>query len=187
MKRQVLVIIDCQNDFITGALRNEEAIKKVPNIVDKINSRKWDFIFLTRDTHGEDYMDTPEGKKLPVPHCLKGTDGWQIEENVMRAVIDSNIPYAIYNKYSFGFHSISDDLEYELASKTDTDLDDDEFYIEVVGFCTDICVVSNVLILKAHWYNWAEIAVDSNCCAGVTPEKHEAALEVMKSCQIDIL
>jgi nicotinamidase-related amidase len=186
MKRHVLVVIDCQNDFITGALRNEEAIKKVPNIVDKINERKWDFIFLTRDTHGEDYMNTPEGKKLPVPHCLKGTDGWKIEESVMEAVVDSKIPYAVYDKYTFGLHSIADDLEYELGEKTEVDFEDDKMYVEFVGFCTDICVVSNVTILKANWYDWADIAVDSNCCAGVTPESHDAALTTMKMCQIDV-
>lgn len=187
MKRHILILIDCQVDFITGSLRNEDAIKKVPNIVDKINSRKWDFIFLTRDTHGEDYMDTPEGKKLPVPHCLKGTDGWQIEKSIMEAVVDSKTPYAIYNKYTFGLHSIADDLEYELSEKTDTDFDDDTVYVEFCGYCTDICVVSNVMILKANWYDWADFVVDPACCAGVTPEKHEAALETMRSCQIDVL
>ena len=187
MKRQVLVIIDCQNDFITGALRNEEAIKKVPNIINKINERKWDFICLTRDTHGEEYMNTSEGKKLPIPHCLYGTGGWNIEENVMRAVIDSKIPYIIYNKNTFGLYSIADNLEFELDDKTDIDVMDDDLYVEVVGFCTDICVVSNAIILKSNWSDWAEIVVDSNCCAGTTPERHEAALEVMKSCQIDVL
>jgi nicotinamidase-related amidase len=187
MKRHILILIDCQVDFITGSLRNEDAIKKVPNIVDKINSRKWDFIFLTRDTHGEDYMDTPEGKKLPVPHCLKGTDGWQIEKSIMEAVVDSKAPYAIYNKYTFGLCSIADDLEYELGEKTDTDFEEDTVYVEFCGFDTDVCVVSNVMILKANWYDWADFVVDSACCAGVTPEKHEAALETMRSCQIDVI
>jgi len=187
MKRQVLIIIDCQNDFISGALRNEEAIKKVPNIINKINERKWDLIFLTRDTHGEDYMDTPEGKKLPVPHCLKGTDGWQIEKSIMEAVVDSKTPYAVYNKYAFGLHSIADDLEYELSEKTDTDFEKDTVYVEFCGFDTDVCVISNILVLKSSWYDWADFVVDSNCCVGVTPEKHEAALEIMRSCQIDIL
>ena len=104
----------------------------------------------------------------------------------MEAVIDSNIPYAVYDKYTFGLHSIADDLEYELSEKTETDFDEDKMYVEVVGFCTDICVVSNVMILKANWYDWADIVVDPNCCAGVTPESHEAALTTMKMCQIDV-
>lgn len=186
MKRHVLVVIDCQNDFITGALRNEEAIKKVPNIVDKINERHWDFIFLTRDTHDENYLETMEGKKLKTPHCIKGTDGWHIDKSVMEAVVDSKIPYAVYDKFSFGMFSIADDLEYELEEKTNTDFDDDKMSVDVVGFCTDICVISNALILKANWFDWADINVDTNCCAGTSKEAHDAALTVMKSCQINV-
>lgn len=187
MKRNILIIIDCQNDFITGALRNEEAIKKVPNIINKINERKWNFILLTKDTHHENYINTNEGKKLPIPHCIYGTSGYDIEYNVMKAVINSKIPYIIYNKNTFGLCSLADDLEFELDDQTDISIDSDDLYVEFVGFCTDICVVSNVLILKANWYDWANIAVDSNCCAGTTLERHEAALEVMRSCQIDVL
>ena len=187
MRRHILILIDCQVDFITGSLRNEDAIKKVPNIVDKVNSRKWDFIFLTKDTHFDDYMDTTEGKGLPVPHCVLGSDGWQIEKSIMEAVVDSKSPYAVYQKYTFGLHSIADDLEYELERKTDIDFGEDTVYVEFCGYCTDICLISNVMILKANWYDWADFAVDPNCCAGVTPEKHEAALETMRSCQIDVI
>ena len=184
-KKKILVIIDCQNSFITGELRNEEAIKAVPNIMKKVQEEKWDFIFLTRDTHTEDYLNTREGQKLPVVHCIKGTHGWEIEESVMAAVDESKIPYAIYNKFTFGLFDIADDLEWEL-DKNDIDFENDT-YIEVCGFCTDICVVSNALLLKASFYDWADIAVDSKCCAGVTPESHEAALTTMKMCQINVL
>lgn len=187
MKRHVLIIIDAQNDFISGALRNEDAIKKVPNIVDKINERKWDFIFLTRDTHGEDYMNTPEGKKLPTPHCLRGTDGWQIEKSIMEAVVDSKTPYAVYNKYTFGLHSIADDLEYELGEKTDINFEEDTVYVEFCGFVSSICVISNALILKANWYDWSDIVIDKNCTAGLSKENNEAAMEVFRSCQIDVI
>ena len=185
-KKKILVIIDCQTDFITGALRNEDAIKTVPNIVKKVNSKKWDFILLTRDTHTEDYLNTREGQKLPVEHCIKGTKGWEIEESVMTAVEESKIPYAVYDKFTFGLFDIADDLEFEL-DKNDIDYDGEDVYIEVCGFCTDICVVSNTLLLKANFYDWADITVDSKCCAGVTPESHEAALTTMKMCQIDVL
>lgn len=186
-KKKILVVIDCQNDFISGSLRNEDAIKTVPNIANKIKDNHWDFIFLTRDTHYENYLETSEGKKLPVPHCIKGSEGWNIESSVMEAVIDSKVPYAIYNKNTFGLHSIADDLEYELNENTDVNLVEDVFEIEVCGYCSDICVISNVMLLKANFFNCADIIVDSNACAGVTPEKHNAALEVMKSCQIDVI
>lgn len=187
-KKRILVVIDCQNDFITGVLRNEEAIKKVPNIVNKIKTGNWDFIFLTKDTHFNDYMNTQEGKKLPVPHCIEDTSGWEIEPSIMRAVKESCPDFAVYEKYTFGLNSIADDLEQELEERDIlTGGKDDDAYVEFCGFCTDICVVSNVLILKANWYDFADIAVDSSCCAGVTPEKHEAALETMRSCQIDVI
>ena len=190
--RKILVVIDVQNDFITGALRNEEAIKKVPNIVKKINEKKWDFIYLTRDTHFSDYMETNEGKKLPVPHCIQNTDGWNIESSVMEAVVNSKVPYAVYDKLTFGRTEIADDLEYELDDRGIVDFNEtynngDAVNVEFVGFCTDICVVSNALILKANWYSFADITVDSNCCAGVTPESHEAALTTMRMCQIDVI
>lgn len=187
-KKNILVVIDCQNDFITGALRNEEAIKKVPNIVDKIKNGKWDFIFLTRDTHYENYLETDEGKKLPVPHCIFETDGWEIEPSVMKAVKKSKVPYAVADKFTFGLFSIADSIERELIINDVTDFaDEDRINAEVCGFCTDICVVSNTLILKANWYDFADITVDSNCCAGVTPETHDAALTTMKMCQIDVI
>lgn len=181
-RKRILFLIDVQNDFITGALRNEEAIKAVPNIVNKIKDEDWDLIILTKDTHFDNYLETREGKKLKVPHCIKGTYGWEIEQSVMDAVKESGVPYRVFPKHTFGCFSLSDDLE-QILDDLGIALAD---YFEFCGFCTDICVISNVLLMKANWYDWADFAVDPVCCAGTTVENHKAALAVMNSCQIDI-
>lgn len=185
MNYKILVLIDVQNDFIDGALRNEEAIKKVPNIVNKIKNFDGDLIYLTRDTHDSDYLETNEGKKLPVPHCLRNTEGWEINKDVMDAVENSRIPFITRDKYTFGSNEIDADIERWLDN-ANYDLSADTIEFDICGFCTDICVVSNALILKANFYDWADIKVDSSCCAGVTPESHDAALTTMKMCQIDV-
>ena len=180
--RKVLVVIDVQNDFITGSLRNEEAIKNVPNIVKKINEFDGDAIFYTMDTHPENYMETNEGKKLPVVHCVKGTEGWQIEDSVMDALTDADrrgIKVVRVEKPTFGSYDLVEEIKHVSLW---ADLD-----IEFVGYCTDICVVSNALLVKAAFYDKANIKVVENCCAGVTPETHEAALTTMKMCQIDVI
>ena len=165
--KKTLIVIDMQNDFIDGSLGTDEAVKIVPNVRKKIEEYRsnGDEIIFTRDTHGEDYLSTPEGKKLPVVHCVKNTHGWQIADGL-------DVPDAInIDKPSFGYTHW------------------DKFCcekIELVGLCTDICVVSNALILKALFPN-AEISVDSACCAGVTPETHNSALATMKMCQIDVV
>jgi nicotinamidase-related amidase len=184
-KKKVLFLIDVQNDFITGALRNEEAIKAVPNIVNKIKDEHWDLIILTKDTHFDDYLETREGKKLKVPHCIRGTYGWEIEHSVMDAVKESGVPYRFFPKHTFGCFNLSDGLE-GVTDDLNISLVDGSDYFEFCGFCTDICVISNVLIMKASWYDWADFVVDPACCAGTTIEKHKAALAVMNSCQIDI-
>lgn len=165
--KKTLIVIDMQNDFIDGSLGTDEAVKIVPNVRKKIEEyrKNGDEIIFTRDTHGENYLNTPEGKKLPVVHCVRETHGWQIADGL-------DIPDAVHiDKPSFGY----------------TQWDKFSFdKIELVGLCTDICVVSNALILKAFFPN-SEISVDSNCCAGVTPETHNAALETMKMCQIDVV
>ena len=180
--RKVLAVIDVQNDFITGSLRNEEAIKKVPNIVKKIRNFKGDAIFYTMDTHQENYMETNEGKKLPVVHCVKGTEGWEIEPNVKAALRDAelrNIKVTCIEKPTFGSYDLVEEIKrVSLWANLD---------IEFVGFCTDICVVSNALMVKAAFYDRATIKVVENCCAGVTPESHQAALTTMKMCQIDVI
>ena len=165
--KKTLIIIDMQNDFIDGSLGTDEAVKIVPNVRKKIEEYRsnGDEIIFTRDTHGEDYLSTPEGKKLPVVHCVKNAHGWQIADGL-------DVPDAIHiDKPSFGY-THWDKFCFEK--------------VELVGLCTDICVVSNALILKALFPN-AEISVDSACCAGVTPETHNSALATMKMCQIDVV
>ena len=180
--RKILVVIDCQVDFITGALRNEEAIKNVPNIVKKIREFNGDAIFYTMDTHEENYLQTNEGQKLPVVHCVKGTDGWKIEANVQAALDDAkirNINVVRVEKPTFGSFDLIDEIKrVSLWANLD---------IEFVGFCTDICVVSNALMVKAAFYDKATVKVVEDCCAGVTPETHDAALNTMKMCQIDVI
>jgi len=182
--KKVLVVIDCQNDFITGALRNEEAIKAVPNIVKKINEFDGDYILVTMDTHESNYLETNEGKKLPVVHCVKGTEGWQLQEDIKKVLIEfdakegKNVMY--FHKPTFGSQAMAEFLDLDEAFEGNLD-------IEYVGFCTDICVVSNVLMEKAILYDRANITVDASCCAGVTPESHKAALTTMKMCQINVI
>lgn len=165
--KKTLIVIDMQNDFIDMALGTKEAVAIVPNVKAKIKQyvERGDEIIFTRDTHSENYLDTPEGKKLPVPHCIRGTKGWEIAEGLY--VEDCEI----IDKPNFGWP--------HWGEKT---LED----VELVGLCTDICVVSNALILKATFPN-ATIRVDSTCCAGVTSESHAAALTTMRMCQIDVI
>ena len=178
--KKILVVIDAQNDFITGSLRNEEAIAAVPALVEKILSFEGDAIFATKDTHGADYLSTPEGAKLPVVHCVKGTEGWQLDPAVQDA-LDSASARGISVKYiekpTFGSY----DLIAALRALGDEPLD-----LEFVGFCTDICVVSNVLLAKAAFYDTARISVDPACCAGVTPDSHASALSTLRMCQVEI-
>ena len=179
MKR-ILVVIDAQNDFITGSLRNGEAITAVPALAEKIRSFEGDAIFATKDTHAADYLSTLEGIKLPVIHCVKGTEGWKLDPEVQAALDEAagrGVPVSYIEKPTFGSY----DLVAALKALGDADLD-----LEFVGFCTDICVVSNVLLAKAAFYDTARISVDAACCAGVTPDSHAAALSTMRMCQVEI-
>ena len=165
MKR-TLIVVDMQNDFIDGSLGTKEAQAIVENVKKKIEQYRanGDEIIFTRDTHQADYLQTPEGEELPVEHCIEGTHGWEIAEGI-------DIPDCLHiDKPTFGWTKWN---QYNFET------------IELVGLCTDICVVSNALILKAYFPE-AEISVDASCCAGVTPESHEAALTTMKMCQIQI-
>lgn len=173
--KKFLIVVDMQKDFVDGALGSPEAVAIVPNVVKKIESFDGE-IFVTMDTHFENYMDTAEGSKLPVPHCIRGTAGWQLDEKV--AVALAQKAYTPVEKITFG----SVDLPGLIAQKAG----EETFSIELVGLCTDICVVSNALVLKAHFPEM-KISVDSACCAGVTPESHRAALTTMGCCQIDVL
>lgn len=172
--KKILVVVDVQNDFVDGALGTAEAVTIIPNVVKKINEFDGE-IFVTYDTHFENYMETSEGKKLPVPHCIKGTDGWKLNEEVAKALVGKN--YTEIEKVTFG----SVDLPESIRKATDGEA----FSVEMIGLCTDICVVSNALILKAN-YPEMEVIVDASCCAGVTPESHNAALTTMKMCQIEV-
>ena len=176
--RNILIVVDMQKDFVTGALASAEAQAILPEVMAKISEcdRAGEEIIFKRDTHGEDYMQTNEGKHLPVPHCIKGTDGWQICSELTDGVTSE---YKTVDKPTFGFLGWKDVLASETADGSDLD-------IEMIGVCTDICVVSNALILKAL-YPEATVRVDAGCCAGVTPEAHAAALATMRSCQVDII
>ena len=172
--RKLLVVIDMQKDFVDGALGTKEAVSIVPKVVEKIKSYNPSDVFATRDTHQEDYMDTQEGKNLPVPHCIEGTEGWEIDKEVAGVLSGATI----INKPTFGSTVLADEIM-QIANNEDIE-------IELIGLCTDICVVSNALILKACMPE-VKISVDSSCCAGVTPDKHAAALETMRSCQINVI
>ena len=173
--KEVLVVVDMQKDFVDGALGSKEAAAIVPAVVKKIRDFDGE-IFVTYDTHFENYMDTAEGRKLPVPHCIKGTDGWALDADVKQAL--SAKEFTPVEKKTFG--------SVDLPALIREAVREEAFTIELVGLCTDICVVSNALILKANFPE-VPISVDAACCAGVTPEKHEAALETMRSCQIDVI
>ena len=172
--KNFLVVVDMQNDFVDGALGSAEAVAIVPNVVDKIKNFDGE-IFVTLDTHFDNYMETAEGKKLPVPHCIKGTTGWELNPEVAKALEGKK--HTVVEKLTFG----SVDLPKLMGQAAG----DDEFSVELMGLCTDICVVSNALLLKAH-YPENNIAVDASCCAGVTPKSHDEALATMGMCQIEI-
>lgn len=174
--KKILIVVDMQNDFVYGSLGSPEARAIVPNIKEKINSylKNNDTVIFTRDTHFEDYLDTNEGKHLPVEHCIKESYGWEVI-NELDVKLCEHI-----NKITFGYNwsgRLGIDIPYHSG---------EEIEIELVGVCTDICVVSNALILKAT-YPESTIKVDASCCAGVTPETHNAALTTMKSCQIEVI
>lgn len=165
--KKTLIVVDMQKDFIDGALGTKEAVAIVENVRKKIAEYQanGDEIIFTRDTHQPNYLETNEGKHLPVEHCIEGTEGWQIGEGL-------EVEGAIYiDKPSFGFMNWKD---YDLEE------------VEIVGLCTDICVVSNALIIKAT-YPEIRVSVDASCCAGVTPESHDAALTTMKMCQVEVI
>ena len=165
--KKTLIVVDMQNDFIDMALGTSEAVAIIPAVKAKIDEyvKNGDEIIFTRDTHGENYLETNEGKHLPVPHCIKGTKGWEIADGLY---VDGA---RIIDKPNFGWKNWDREAFEE---------------VELIGLCTDICVVSNALIIKADFPE-IKVSVDSNCCAGVTPESHNAALLTMKMCQIDIL
>lgn len=175
--KKILIVVDMQNDFVTGPLGSPEARAIVPKIREKIIDylHSENEVIFTHDTHYDDYLSTSEGKYLPVEHCIRGTYGWDIV-NKLEVTQCKHI-----GKPTFGYLHWNGILELLIPYNKGENVE-----IELVGVCTDICVVSNALILKATFPE-AKIIVDASCCAGVTPEKHAAALEVMKSCQIEVI
>ena len=173
MMRKILIVIDMQNDFIDGALGTKEAQDIIENVKAKIRTYPKENIFATMDTHEDTYMQTQEGKYLPVPHCIRGTEGWKIRSDVAELLAGAQV----IGKPTFGSTILAEEVK-KLADK-------EEIELELIGLCTDICVVSNALLLKAFMPE-VPITVDASCCAGVTPEKHLAALETMRSCQITV-
>ncbi len=165
--KKTLIVVDMQKDFIDGALGTKEAIAIVDAVKAKIEEYRanGDEVLFTRDTHQQDYLTTNEGRHLPVVHCVEGTDGWQIWEGLCRP------EDKIIDKPTFGF------LGWDRYTFEE---------VELVGLCTDICVVSNALVIKAMFPE-SKVSVDAACCAGVTPASHEAALTTMKMCQVEIL
>lgn len=168
----ILVVVDMQNDFIDGALGTKEAVAIVPRVAEKVELFAGKVIF-TRDTHFEDYMETQEGKNLPVIHCVKDTDGWQIREELTKKNVDM-----ICDKPTFGSRELG---EYLIGLNEKEEIDS----ITFIGLCTDICVISNVMLVKAFLPD-VPVIVDASCCAGVTPESHKNALAAMKVCQVHI-
>ena len=190
--KKALIVIDMQNDFLTGALRNEEGIRVIPRVADKRKqaAKNGETIIFTRDTHFEDtYMSSEEGKNLPVPHCIRGTEGWEIApelkelipaDAVTLAIGDSIDPKLdattiVIDKPTFGSAVLGELLKNAAFDE-----------VELVGVCTDICVISNALLTKAFLPN-AHVAVDPACCAGVTPDSHNTALDAMRACHIEVL
>lgn len=172
--RKLLVVVDMQKDFIDGSLGTKEAEGIVERVIAEIGTYQVEDIFATRDTHTADYLETQEGKKLPVVHCVKGTVGWEIDKRVKEALKGAKV----IDKPTFGSKELAEEIA-KLALK-------EEIEVTLVGLCTDICVVSNALLIKAYLPE-VPVKVIASCCAGVTKESHMAALTTMKMCQVEVI
>ena len=170
--KKILVVVDMQNDFIDGALGTAEAVAIVPKVAEKIKNFDGTVLY-TRDTHEEKYMETQEGKNLPVPHCIRDTEGWQIRAELQQAGAE------VVDKPTFGSRALAEKL-------VEMNREEAIESITLIGLCTDICVISNAFVIKAFLPE-TPIIVDAACCAGVTPESHARALEAMKVCQIAVV
>lgn len=181
--KKILIVVDMQNDFITGTLGTQEAQKIVSRVTQKIQryQKNHDKVYFTKDTHTPDYLNTQEGKNLPVEHCIKNTYGWELHDEI-RDLAEGTLALqdhsTIFEKDTFGSKALAETLSQSLEGDTSTE-------IELVGLCTDICVLSNALLLKAYMPE-VTISVDATCCAGVTPESHLNALNAMTLCQIQV-
>ncbi len=171
---KILVVVDMQKDFVTGALGSAEAQQIVPDVVKKVKDFDGTVVF-TRDTHQENYLETQEGKNLPVTHCIEGSDGWQIIPELTELAEGKKV----FDKPTFGSTELAEYI------KAEADKRNGQLEVELIGVCTDICVVSNALLIKAY-NREIPVSVDSKCCAGVSPAAHDAALSTMKSCQVKV-
>lgn len=178
--KKILIVIDMQKDFVDGVLGTPEAAAIVPAVVRKIEAyaANGDPVIVTQDTHQGNYLDTQEGRYLPIAHCVENTAGWQLDPRVAGALPADTV---YINKPTFGSTELVERIGSYVREFGQTGVQ-----VELVGLCTDICVVSNALLLKAFYYEMP-ISLDSACCAGVTPGSHEAALATMRSCQIQVL
>jgi len=174
---KVLVVVDMQNDFVSGSLGTKEAQSIVPAIMKKVENAAEDFqtsVIFTLDTHGDDYMQTQEGKKLPVPHCIKNSFGWELIDELKKFAQENTIEKNVFG--SVRLPKVIEEMNRTAPIEE----------IELCGLCTDVCVVSNAILLK-NYLPEIKIIVNARLCAGITPEKHYAALETMRSCQIEIV
>jgi len=176
-KNDVLVVIDMQKDFVDGSLGTKEAVEIVDNVVGQIKSGRYDSMVVTLDTHSENYLQTQEGHNLPVEHCIRNSEGWMLDKKVQEALSENKLPCAVVTKVTFGGEKVIEALEgirKNVGEPTS---------FTFVGLCTDICVISNALLIKAY-YPETPMCVVENATAGVTPDLKDAALKVMASCQI---
>lgn len=175
MEKKILVVVDFQHDFVHGTLGSKEAASIIDNVKDKVEEAHYmnDMVIFTQDTHDYNYLQTEEGKNLPVLHCVKGTNGWEIIDGLAREDDE------VFEKETFGSTKLGNFLDIIGSSG-------DDYVIELIGLCTDICVLANAVIAKTAIPN-AHIIVDAACCAGVTPESHDTALEAMKALQIEVI
>jgi nicotinamidase-related amidase len=173
---RLLIVVDMQNDFVDGALGTDEAKAIVPRVIDKVKNHKGTVIY-TRDTHDQGYISTQEGRNLPVTHCVESTLGWEIIDELKKLALENSS--IVFNKDTFGSKDLINHLvELEKSEPIEE--------IQIVGLCTDICVISNALAIKTYLPE-VPIVVDAKCCAGVSPESHEIAIKAMKTCQVSIL
>ncbi len=192
---KIIVVVDMQNDFVTGCLGSSEAQAIVPVMVERLKEydSSENLVFFTKDTHYDNYMDTQEGKNLPVPHCIEGTPGWSIVKDIS-SYVDYGSRFCTYSaadviksrvlKNTFGSTQLAEIIEDIVADGSEDTYTVDE--VIFMGVCTDICVISNVMLIKAHCPELL-VTVDASCCAGVTPESHKNALAAMKMCQVNVI
>lgn len=186
-----LIIVDMQKDFLTGPLGNEHCKNAIPGVLDLVKNEKWDHVFVTKDTHTNNYNKTLEGEKLPVPHCIRATEGWEVESSIIDAILENDLNLTIVNKPTFGSIDLHKKIfnEYEfLYGQQAAEMlgrgNDLEFH--VCGVCTSICVLANVVLLRATWPD-AKIIIHANACGDVTKEMHEAAKICFKAQQCEVV